>query len=261
MKQQIAQVQAQIAQKLGVQPRAPAAAAGVIAKDLALGNRGDEVTQLQLFLARDKAIYPEGLVTGLFGPATLRAVKKFQEKYGLPAIGRVGPQTRFPGSRPSARSAAPAAPPAQEAAAAVSAVSAGIPSRNLVPGERNDQVKALQQILAQDPEVYPEGIASGYFGPATSKAVKKFQEKYGLPPVGNVGPRTRAKLEEVFGSQAPAPAPLPIPAAPAPVPAAAPSAGNEAQVKAVQEQIRAIQAKIIQEQIKLIQEKIKALQK
>jgi peptidoglycan hydrolase-like protein with peptidoglycan-binding domain len=45
------------------------------------GTYGDEVTKLQEILAGDREIYPEGLVTGFFGPLTLRAVKKFQEKY------------------------------------------------------------------------------------------------------------------------------------------------------------------------------------
>jgi hypothetical protein len=40
-----------------------------------------EVRRLQEFLAKDKSIYPEGLVTGFFGPLTLDAVKRFQTKY------------------------------------------------------------------------------------------------------------------------------------------------------------------------------------
>jgi peptidoglycan hydrolase-like protein with peptidoglycan-binding domain len=48
--------------------------------------------------------------------------------------------------------------------------------------------------------VYPEGIITGWFGQLTKKAVEKFQNKYGLDPVGIVGPQTRAKLAEVFGS-------------------------------------------------------------
>lgn len=261
LKQQIAQVQAQIAQKLA---QAGTTVAAAVTTRLGLGDRSDEVKTLQQLLGRDKDVYPEGLATGFFGPATQRAVKRFQEKYGIPSIGIVGPQTRAKlaevfGLAPVAAPVAPPAAPAAEPAP-VSAVSIGIPSRNLAPGERNEQVKALQQLLAGDPEVYPEGIASGYFGPATTRAVKKFQEKYGLPAVGNVGPKTRAKLEEIFGGAAAAPAPAPV-SGETPTPAPAPAAGNDAQIKAVQEQIQAIQAKIIQEQIKLIQEKIKALQK
>lgn len=55
---------------------------------------GGEVTKLQEFLARDKNIYPEALVTGYFGVLTEAAVKRFQAQNGIAAIGVVGPQTR-----------------------------------------------------------------------------------------------------------------------------------------------------------------------
>ncbi len=63
-------------------------------------------------------------------------------------------------------------------------------------GARSDAVKNLQQILALDPEVYPEGMVTGYYGPLTAKAVRKFQEKNGLPQVGVVGPQTVEKLKK-----------------------------------------------------------------
>ena len=53
-----------------------------------------EVTKLQQFLARDKTIYPEALVTGYFGTKTEAAVKRFQTQNGIASIGIVGPQTR-----------------------------------------------------------------------------------------------------------------------------------------------------------------------
>ncbi len=61
---------------------------------LQLGSQGDEVTQLQEFLASDLSIYPEGQITGYFGPLTEKAVKRYQEKYGIDQVGIVGPQTR-----------------------------------------------------------------------------------------------------------------------------------------------------------------------
>src|SRR3989338_1750379 len=73
---------------------AAAKSAGQLAKRLRYGNRGSEITLLQKILATDAAVYPEGLVTGYFGPATLRAVKRFQTKYKLEAVGEVGPLTR-----------------------------------------------------------------------------------------------------------------------------------------------------------------------
>ncbi len=80
---------------------------------------------------------------------------------------------------------------------------------NLTPGASNSDIKRLQQLL---------GVQStGYFGALTKKAVMDFQKKYGLPQVGTVGPMTRAKLKEIFGSTAPssnsnAPATTPAPA-------------------------------------------------
>ncbi|MBI5152857.1 MAG: trypsin-like peptidase domain-containing protein [Parcubacteria group bacterium] len=61
-------------------------------------------------------------------------------------------------------------------------------------GMRNSQVTRLQFILAQSPEIYPEGLVTGYFGPATERAVKRFQKSHGLEQVGFVGPKTRALL-------------------------------------------------------------------
>ncbi len=79
-------------------------------------------------------------------------------------------------------------------------------NRALFLGTRGDDVKAIQQYLAQDKELYPEGLATGYFGKLTEAAVKRFQTKNGIEPVGIVGPKTRAKLAEL--AQVPA-APTP----------------------------------------------------
>jgi len=69
----------------------------------------------------------------------------------------------------------------------------------LVRGMTNPQVTMLQQFLALDPAIYPEGIVIGTFGPATQRAVQRFQVRYGIAHpgdqgYGNVGPLTRAKL-------------------------------------------------------------------
>lgn len=49
------------------------------------------------------------------------------------------------------------------------------------------QVSRLQKILAQDKAIYPEGKVTGYFGPATDKAVKAFQTKRGIAKAGSTG--------------------------------------------------------------------------
>ena len=85
--------------------------------------------------------------------------------------------------------------------------------RNLRFGMRGEDVKCLQQFLkSQGPEIYPEGLVTGYFGPLTFSAVKRFQQKYwqeilspwGLTkdqPTGFVGPTTRAKINQLLSFQ------------------------------------------------------------
>ena len=61
-----------------------------------------EVTMLQRFLSQDPTLYPQGEITGFFGPATEAAVQRFQARHGIVArgdfqstgYGRVGPRTR-----------------------------------------------------------------------------------------------------------------------------------------------------------------------
>lgn len=76
-------------------------------------------------------------------------------------------------------------------------------SVNLRQGSRNAQVTALQNLLKQDLTLYPEGIVSGYMGPATTAAIKRFQMRYGIAKPGEggyglVGPKTRVKLNSIL---------------------------------------------------------------
>src|SRR3989344_960960 len=61
---------------------------------LSLGSQGDAVEALQALLAANASIYPEGLITGYFGKATERALKRLQKENDLEQVGRVGPKTR-----------------------------------------------------------------------------------------------------------------------------------------------------------------------
>lgn len=147
-------------------------------------------------------------------------------------------------------------------------------TRDLQLGGRGDEIKRLQELLASNAEIYPEGLTTGFYGQLTSSAVRRFQLKYGViknaNELGNgrVGPKTRAKLNEIFGTAPATPATPATPAVPSQTPATpavpatpAADAAKDTLVKSIQEQIKAIQAKLIQEQIKLIQEKINALKK
>lgn len=67
--------------------------------------------------------------------------------------------------------------------------------RNLRQGMSGEDVKALQSILAADPNIY-SGDITGFFGKKTAEALKKYQKKNGLDGVGFVGPKTLKKLME-----------------------------------------------------------------
>lgn len=68
--------------------------------------------------------------------------------------------------------------------------------KSLRQGSSGDDVTVLQVLLAADPNIYPEGLVTGYYGLLTSKAVMKFQSKHGIDQLGIVGPKTLKKLNE-----------------------------------------------------------------
>lgn len=80
--------------------RAAPPARGPIDQPLYQGLKSAQVNTLQDFLrSQGSDIYPEGLVTGYFGPLTRGAVERFQAKYGIAnkgdvGYGFVGPKTR-----------------------------------------------------------------------------------------------------------------------------------------------------------------------
>ena len=72
----------------------------------------------------------------------------------------------------------------------------------------NGEVTRLQQFLvSQGASIYPEALVTGYFGPATERAVKRFQAAQGIVSSGTpestgygaVGPSTRAKIRTLTG--------------------------------------------------------------
>lgn len=67
---------------------------------------------------------------------------------------------------------------------------------NITEGTTSDDVKKVQELLATDNQIYPGGQVTGYFGPRTKEAVKKFQERHGLPVTGVVDEETKSLLSE-----------------------------------------------------------------
>ncbi len=130
---------------------APAAAR---AGDLHSGDRSPKVATIQRWFH----LTPDHI----YGPATERAVKRFQRRHGLTPDGVVGPATW----------------------AALKRAYAG--QRHLAIAHRGSRVALLQRALGVS--------ADGVFGPATERAVKRFQRAHGLTADGVVGPATWTAL-------------------------------------------------------------------
>ncbi|HEY4521363.1 MAG TPA: peptidoglycan-binding protein, partial [Candidatus Paceibacterota bacterium] len=53
------------------------------------------------------------------------------------------------------------------------------------PGSTGSNVTVLQQFLAKDRNMYPEGQVTGYYGTLTTTAVQRFQAKYNIVSSGS----------------------------------------------------------------------------
>lgn len=183
-----------------------------LSKNLNFGAIDEQVRNLQKFLNQngyplaESGVGSPGQETEYFGLLTLEALFKFQKanKEKISGIteenGYFGPLTRqlinsFTNQTLLSKSSIKSS--------SINVISAKF-VKNLVRGEQSEDVLRLQKLLASLPEIYPEKIISGYFGPLTEKAVRAFQLKYGVvnsepdPGFGVVGPKTRAILFEVF---------------------------------------------------------------
>lgn len=152
------------------------------------GDRGAGVSTLQYYLKYLSDFYntiPRVSVDGDFGASTREAVIAAQKTFGLPPDGIVGAETWY------------------DIYNAYIGIVYTIPIQyvegNVVPfpgvflriGVEDDSVRLLQEYLnyisgfiTEIPSVSP----TGYFGSRTQEAVVAFQEYYGLPATGVVGP-------------------------------------------------------------------------
>ena len=71
-------------------------------------------------------------------------------------------------------------------------------SKNLSLGMSDPEVEKLQTLFIEFPEIYPEGLVTGFFGNLTQRALVRFQKTRGLETIGFVGPKTRMELNNLY---------------------------------------------------------------
>jgi murein DD-endopeptidase MepM/ murein hydrolase activator NlpD len=127
------------------------------------------VAALQLAL-HARGLYT-GSIDGVPGPATRRAVRRFQASRGMGVDGVAGPRTR----RALGRHGRPR-----------------LGSRTMTLGDRGWDVAASQFMLAR--HGFPSGPVDGGFGPRMQRALVRFQRFRGLGADGAIGPATLRAL-------------------------------------------------------------------
>jgi len=153
------------------------------------GDRGVIVRTIQ---SRLKALdYYDGIVTGSYDAATVKAVRAFQKKNGLTQDGVCGADTQAlllgTGGLPSAATPTPTVPPTPTPLPTFE-----VPDGKVKQGSRGEDARLVQERLIE--LGYLNGDADGVFGKESVTALKAFQEKHGLKADGVAGSGTNAAL-------------------------------------------------------------------
>lgn len=145
-----------------------------------MGSRGDDVEQIQFWLnavAEFVDTIPTVTVDGIFGQATDRAVRAFQQHFGLTVDGIVGQATWNSIYNEYSSIQTDIAPPNVD-------TPGQFPGTTLAVGSRGNDVKQMQfylRIISNSNSAIPAITADGIFGSATERAVRAFQQSTGLP--------------------------------------------------------------------------------
>ena len=146
-------------------------------------SKGEPVTKLQTRLK--ELGYYKGELTGVCDEDTVAAIKLFEGKHGLVADGEMSAADQQVLYGATAMEASVIVTPSPTPTVKP-------PTKTLRPGDKDDEVKLLQQRLKD--LGYYTGNITGVYNTATTEAVKAFQKKSSLEQDGILGPITRTVL-------------------------------------------------------------------
>lgn len=175
-----------------------AEASGIYSSQLAVGSQGVGVITLQYYLNMiayfnpNLSLFP---IDGVFGTDTLNAVINFQTEYNLLSDGIVGRGTwnKITEVYENTLNNLP-----QEYK---QGLLQPYPGYFLTSGETGENVRTLQtylRLISQNIKGIPSVTVDGVYGKNTENAVSAFQQLYGIPVTGYVGPVTWLEISRQY---------------------------------------------------------------
>ena len=190
---QISEIETTNNQIISTAPINPATPNNIISvsnkrKNPNLLSKGDEGADVKVLQERLKiAGFYYGNSTGIFGPITQEAVKRFQKAYQLTVDGVVGKSTL---------AKLPAVTDENQ-----TTTSRKSDNRDILSlGDRGEAVRILQEHLIK--AGFLQNPPNGYYGSNTVDAVKRFQKQQKLEINGLAGQTTRSKLYSLVKNSA-----------------------------------------------------------
>ena len=163
------------------------------------GDSGSSVRRLQTAL--NQLGFSAGSVDGRYGAQTERAVRAFQQRYGLTVDGLAGPVTQRRLYELTGGSAQPTAAPSSSSSSSSAGTSGGWFSGQYATMQRASTGVRVQLLQAALHRLgYFSGAIDGRYGTATINAVSAFQRAEGLTRDGKAGQRTLQRIEARLGT-------------------------------------------------------------
>lgn len=164
-------------------------------KELFEGDSGETVYQVE-FKLQELGFFDEEPDED-FDWKTREALRIFQREKNLPTTGHLSFDSWNELNSSFSSLPKPVVPSPQPATQTSNVDSEYVFTLSMKIGSRGNEVVKLQDVLRNFGHFPDNIISTGYYGPVTAEAVRKFQDAHNIETVGVVGPITRAALNNL----------------------------------------------------------------